>query len=428
MLALLRLKDRLFYGWVVVIACFIINAIIFGISYSFGVFFKSLEGEFGLTRGATSGVFSAYMLLYCVFSILGGWALDRYGPRIITLFMGLFTGLSLLLTSQASASWQLFISYGLLLAMGTGATYMVIMGTVSRWFDKKRGLALGIAGSGVGLGMLLIAPFATYLISSFGWRTAYILIGLIAWLIVIPLSRLLRKNPSEIGALPDGRRSGSGEMGTEEPSRGVSTQLAGFSLAQASRTSNFWLFGSVWLLYSFCYLLVLTHIVPHATDIGIPAMEAAAVLSLIGGSNIAGRLLMGRVSDSIGRKATATSCALLVAGSMIWLIWSQDLWMLYLFGIVCGFSFGGLDPAVTALLGDTFGLRSIGVIMGALNVAWGIGAAVGPAMGGLVFDVSGSYSVAFAAGALAALTAALLVALIRWETRGVFSRGLGKRK
>jgi len=416
LLSVLKLKDRLFYGWVVVIACFIIATVIYGINYSFGVFLKPLESEFGLTRGAISGVFSVYMLFGCVFGILGGWALDRYGPRVVALFMGLFTGLSLLLTSQTNASWQLFITYGLLLPLGTGATYMVIMATTSRWFDKKRGLALGIASSGAGLGTLLMAPFATYLITTVGWRTAYVIVGLIAWLVMIPLSRLLKKDPAEIGALPDGMKSTSSETGIEEERRESNTQLAGFSLLQASKTGSFWLLGAIWLLYAFCYLLVLTHIVPHATDIGIPAMEAAFILSLIGGSNIAGRLLMGRVSDSMGRRATAVICALLVSGAMIWLVWSQDLWMLYLFGVMCGFLFGGFDPAVTALIGDIFGLRSIGVIMAILNVAFGIGAAIGPAVGGLVFDASESYSTAFLVGALAMLITALLIVLIRRES------------
>jgi len=390
------------------------GTITYGSYNSFGVFFKSLGSEFGLTRTGTSGIFSLYMVLSCVVALIGGWALDKYGPKIIALLMGVFIGLSLLLTSQTNASWQLFITYSLLLAMGTGPNYVIIMATVSRWFDKKRGFALGVVGSGAGLGMLLIAPFATYLISSFGWRMAYTIIGFIAWLIVIPLSRLLRKNPYEIGALPDGIRAS--EMGIGEPSRESSTPQTGLSLIQASGTGNFWLFGSIWLLYAFCYLLILTHIVPHATDMGIPAMEAATVLSLIGGGNIAGRLIMGRVSDSIGRTMTAITCALLVAGAMIWLIWSQDLWMLYLFGVVCGFSFGGLDSPVTALIGETFGMRSIGVIMGALNVAWGIGSAIGPALGGLIFDASKSYSTAFLIGALAMLTVALLIALVRRET------------
>ena len=423
MLSVLKLKDRLFYGWVVVIACLIIATVIYGINYSFGVFLKPLESEFGLTRGAISGVFSVYMLFGCVFGILGGWALDRYGPRVVALFMGLFTGLSLLLTSQTNAPWQLFITYGLLLPLGTGSTYMVIMATTSRWFDKKRGLALGIASSGAGLGTLLMAPFATYLIANVGWRMAYIVLGLIAWLVMIPLSRLLKRDPSEIGTLPDGIKSVSNETGTEELRREDNTQLAGLSLLQASKTGSFWLLGAIWLLYSFCYLLVLTHIVPHATDIGIPAMEAAVILSLMGGSNIAGRLLMGRISDSMGRKATAIICALLVVGAMVWLIRSQDLLMLYLFGIVCGFSFGGLDPAVTALVGDIFGLRSIGIIMSILNVAWGIGSAIGSAVGGFVFDASKNYSMAFLAGALAMLIVALLIVLIRRETEKTFESG-----
>jgi predicted MFS family arabinose efflux permease len=244
---------------------------------------------------------------------------------------------------------------------------------------------------------------------------AYVIIGLIAWLIVMPLSRLLRKDPREIGALPDGTKSG--KTGTLPPnSPEGDTELTEFSLPEAAKTRSFWLFGSIWLLYSFCYLLVATHIVPHATDVGIPAMEAATVLSLIGGSNIAGRLLMGRVSDSLGRKATAITCALMVVVAMIWLLWAEELWRLYLFAIVYGFSFGGLDPPVTALIGDTFGLRSIGVIMGTLNIAWGIGSTVGPVIGGLVFDVSSDYSPAFLAGAAAMLVVSLLVALIKRET------------
>ncbi len=414
-----RIQDKLFYGWVVVAALLVIATFTYGLDNSFGVFLKSIESEFGLSRAVTSSVFSIHMVLGIIFSLLGGWALDRYGPKITIFFMGLFTGLSLLLTSQTNASWQIFITFGLLLSVGTGPAYIVIMATVSRWFDRKRGLALGIAGSGAGLATIFIVPFATYLISSFNWRIAYIAIGLMTWLIVIPLSRLVRKNPHEIGVLPDGVKLGVDKIETgrtEIDGKQSNTQPTDSSLLQAARTRNFWFLAIIWLLYSFCLFLVLTHIVPHATDIGISAMKAATVLSLIGGSNIAGRLLIGKVSDNIGRKATAITCALLVAGAMIWLIWSQDLWMLYLFAIVFGFFFGGLDPIITALIGDTFGLRSIGVIMATLNVAFGIGAASGPYAGGLIFDVSGSYSIAFLAGALAMLTVALFTALLREET------------
>ncbi len=413
MFSSLRIKNRVFYGWVVLATFLVIGTIIYGSYFSFGVFFKSIESEFSLTRAMTSSVFSLQTALGSVFALIGGWALDRHGPRIIILLMGLFTGLSLLLTSQTNAPWQLFITYSLLLSIGTGAMYVVAMATVSRWFDKKRGFALGIAGSGAGLGMAVMAPFAAYLISTLDWRMAYIIIGSIAWLIAIPLSKLLRKDPHEIRALPNGAKSNSVVIVTDEPIIGGSAQQGGTTLLQATRTLNFWFLGFIWLLDSFGYLMVLTHIMPHATDMGIPAMKAAAVISLIGGIGIAGRVFIGSVSDKIGRKATAITCALFMAIAMLWLAWSQDLWMLYLFGVIYGLAFGGFDTSVAALVGDTFGLRNIGMIMGTLNIAWGIGSAVGPAMAGVVFDVKGNYSIAFLAVALAMLTIALLVALTK---------------
>ncbi len=419
MLSPLRLKKKLFYGWVVVVAFLIIGTIIVGTRFSFGVFFKSIESEFDLTRTATSGVFSISMIFAGVFAILGGWALDRYGPRIVILLMGLFTGLSLLLTSQTNSSWQLFITYSLLLAIGTGAIYVVTMSTVSRWFDKKRGLALGIAGSGAGLGPFVMAPFATYLISSFDWRIAYIVIGLIAWLIVIPVSRLLKKEPHEIGTVPDGLNSPAKDINNEIES----TQPIDFSLLQVLKTRNFLLLISIWLFYGSSLLLILTHVVPHATDIGFSAGEAATILSLVGGTSIAGRVIMGRVSDSIGRKTTAIICSLLLAGALVWLIWAEDLWMLYLFALVYGFAQGGFVPPITAIVSDIYGLRNIGKILGVQEIGYGIGAAIGPAIGGFIFDIKNSYSLAFLLGAGAVLIVTLSVALIRREAIKTSERG-----
>ena len=399
----------------IVAVCLVINALTFGTRYSFGVFFKSIEGEFSLSRAATSGIFSIYMVLASAFEVLGGWALDKFGPRIVILLMGLFIGLSLLLTSQTNSPWQLFITYSLLLAIGTGPSYTVAMATTSRWFEKKRGAALGIAGAGIGLGTLVMAPLATYLIANFEWRVAYMVIGLSAGLALASLSKLLRKDPGEIGVLPDGIKPDSTKIGLGN-TRGTN-QPTNFSLLQALRTRSFWFLWAIWLTWALCFHLVLTHVIPHATDIGISTTKAAIILSLVGGISIPGRLIMGSVSDRLGRKMSAIACALLQAGAMIWLIWAQDLWMLYLFAIVYGLGYGGFDPPTLALVGDIFGLRHIGIIMGVLFVGWGIGAAIGPAVGGILFDISNNYSVAFAIGAAAMLVAALLVALIRPETK-----------
>lgn len=406
----LRRKDRLFYGWVVVATFFIAGTAIWGVRFSFGVFFKSIEGEFGLTRATTSAIFSTQMVLGAVFTILGGWALDRYGPRIVLLLMGLFTGLGLLLTGQTNSLWQLFLTYSLFLGMGTSAIFVMVMTTVSRWFEEKRGLAMGVASCGAGLGPVIVAPFATYLIAQFDWRTAFIIIGLIAWLIVVPLSWLLKRDPYEIGALPDGAKVPSENAGNRR------VPPAGLSVSQACRTRSFWLFILVFLLFATSLFLVVTHLVPHATDIGFSAVEAATLFSMTGGATIIGRLLLGAASDRIGRKAAPIICMSLHVSAMVWLLWSKELWMLYLFALAFGFSWGGMGPTMAALIGDTFGLGRLGAILGILDAGFCAGAAVGPYVGGLIFDASRSYSLAFSLGAAVMLLATLLVALVRRET------------
>ncbi len=407
-------SDKFFYGWVIVASFFIISTIMFGELTSFGVFFKTIEDEFGLNRAATSTIFSAQNLFGAIMSFVGGWAVDRYGPRLTALLAGIFTGLSLLLTSQTNAYWQLFITYSLLFSV-IGVVYTMITSTVSRWFDKNRGIALGIAGSGIGLGTVVIAPLATYFISNFGWRMAYIIMGLIAWLIIVPLSLLLRKKGSESEDKRYTAQLNSDDAGIAQPKNKGSIHLTDFSLREASRTRSFWLIGSIWLLNAFCYFLAVIHVVPYATDTGITTIEAATILSLIGASYIIGRIVIGRVSDGIGRKQAAITCALLAALAMIWLIWSQNLLMLYIFGVIFGFANGGLDTSIVALVGDIFGTHKIGIIMGTLQVSWGIGVLAGPAIGGLIFDASNSYFIAFLAGALAMFAIALFVALTRPE-------------
>ncbi len=407
-----RLKDKLFYGWIIVIAFLIAGTTLFGIHLSFGVFFKSIANEFHLTRSVTSAISSVNFILAGISSFLFGRAVDRYGPRRVIFLMGLISGFSLLLTSQVNSTWQLFITYSLLLSLGTGAIFVVLTSTISRWFDKKRGLAFGIAGAGSGIGTFLMAPFATYLIANFNWRTAYIVIGVIAWLVVIPISRLLKKDPYEIGARPDGANSLPEDITYDEEN----IPPTDFSLLQLFRDRNYWLITVIWLLYAPCFYLVLTHLVPHTTDTGFSAGEAALALSLVGALSIAGRIIMGNTSDRIGRKLTATICALFLSGAMIWLVWAQELWMVYLFASVFGFAFGGLGASLSALIGDSFELDKIGTIIGVLNIGWAIGAAAGPAMGGIIFDINRSYSIAFLIGAANMAVVSLLIMLVRQKT------------
>ena len=403
-------KNKLFYGWIVVITFSIVGTALFGIQFTFGVFFKSIVSEFVLTRAFTSSINSVSMLIMGFIAFGGGLAIDRYGPRIIILLMGIFTCLSLLLTSQTSSPWQLFITYSLLLSLGIGPIFVVITSTVSRWFDKKRGLALGIAGAGSGLGTIIMAPLSAYLIVRFGWRISYIILGLIAWLVTIPLSRLLKKDPHEIGTIPDGINLQTYDEIDEDRLRPVD-----LSPSQVFGTRSFWFLAFVWLFLSSSGFFIFVHFVPHITDMGFSASEAAIGLGLIGLSSFTGRILVGAISDRIGRKLTAVICALIQFGNMLWLTWAHDLWMLYLFAIVFGFTYNGLTTAISALIGDIFGIHSIGSIMGMLEIGFGIGAAIGPFIAGIIYDASGSYYIAFLVFAGALLLKAFFITLIRQE-------------
>ena len=411
-----QIKDRIFYGWVVVLAFFIIYAIFIGTSTSFGVFFKELVTEFSLTRATTSAIFSSRLVLGSIFAILVGWALDRFGPKVIVLIMGGLTGLSLILTSQTTVTWQLFVTFSVLLAMGSGASYNVVMSTISRWFNRQRGLAVGIIGSGGGLGTVIFAPFAAYLIAGFDWRVAYIVMAVIAIVFIMPLSLVLKRDPEEIGTLPDGVKSepSDRQFSGQAPVHGIH-QSNSLSMSHVFRTRSFWLISSLWLSTAFGIFLLLTHIVPHITDIGFSSIQAATFLSLNGIAVMAGTIIMGSVSDRIGKKITAVICSLVPVGFILWLVWADGLWILYLIAAVNGFTQGGHGVAVTALIGDTFGVANLGKIMGALGLGWAIGAGLGPVIGGLIFDKTGDYSLAFVIMAAVMLTRALFIILIRRE-------------
>ena len=159
--------------------------------------------------------------------------------------------------------------------------------------------------------------------------------------------------------------------------------------------------------------MVFVHIVPHAIDAGLSAIDASFVISLIGAANIPGRLVIGQFSDTFGRKALAVTCTLIHCLCLLWLLWASEPWQLFLFGIAFGFLWGGSGTVITAYIGDIFGTRSLGAIMGVISGCWAFGAAAGPALGGFLYDFSGHYLSAFALGAFSLLLAALVIIPIK---------------
>lgn len=409
-MATVKTGEKLYYGWIIVISGMIIAAILIGSRQSYGVFFTSIENAFGLNRAETSGIFSAFMALSAIFSALGGWALDKFGPKKTITAMGLFTGAGLLISSQMHTVWELYLTYSLLMAAGTGEAYTIVVGFVSRWFRKKRGLALGIATSGGGVGSLIYAPFASYLIISFNWRAALIVLGVIALIVIIGAAMLLRGYPAEIGLYPNGEKSSPAETG---PDTRKDVNPAEYSFREAFKTRQFWFIFMVWLFQGIAVYIITTHIIPYATDAGIPEIAAATIISVNSGFNILGGMSAGALSDRLGRKTVAIGCAILGAASLFWLMsLPSNLWMLFIFAAFFGISFGAVPAIISAFTGDIFGTLNIGTIMGAIGVAWFMGAAIGSLVGGAVFDIYNSYFMAFLVGAICMLMVTFFLTML----------------
>lgn len=384
-----RQKPKLFYGWIIVLAGFIVTGSTWGMQYSFGIFFKPMLAEFGWSRAATSGAFSTCMAVIAFSSLLMGWLCDRYGPRITIALSGTLISLGTFLTSQVSSLWQLYLFYGIIIGTGMGASFVPLMATISRWFEEKRGLASGIVAAGIGGGTLLIAPLARYSIDLVGWRMSYHIFGISLFVTIVGASMFLRAKPQDVGLLPFGTNGKS--------LRVVPTTDAqdDFTLKEAFKTGTFWMIFFAQMFWTFGLFIPMIHVVAYATDLGISPMAAAAIISIIGASSLIGKIVSGGISDKIGQKNTLLVSLAIQAFTMFWLMGSSNLYMFYPFAFLFGFSYGGVVPQFPVMTGKFFGLKYLGVIFGLINSGALLGNATGPAIAGYIFDVSQSYKTAF---------------------------------
>ncbi len=398
-------RSTFFYGYVVVIAAFSIMFVMWGAYYSFGVFFKPLLAEFGWTRAMTSGAFSLSLILTGSLNVLTGKLTDRIGPRLVVTISGVFLALGYLLISQTGTLWQLYLYYGIIVALGMSSGVVPLQSTIARWFTRRRGAMTGVVVSGIGVGMLVMPVVANTLINSYGWRISYIVVGFTALGLVIVAAQFLKRDPAKIGQLPYGE--------SDLPEKVVSIDV-GFSLREAMRTWQFWIIIVATLCFTMAEGTIMVHIVPHASDLGLSAVKATLILTLIGGVSIAGRIIMGSASDRIGNKAAWIICLVMLSVSIFWLILAQDLWMLYFFAVILGFGYGGLSVLISPIVAEYFGLRSHGVIMGVVIMFGGSGGmAIGPVVAGHIFDVTGSYQPAFILNSVISLVGLMLMLFLK---------------
>ena len=261
----MKLK-HIHYGWVIVFSGACALSTHAHVIYTFGVFFKPLITEFNWERGALSGAFSMSMLVSGPTSMLTGKLSDRYGPRILlTIYSFLIiTGLTLL--SRITSIWQVYLIWGLFIGLGTSCCFTPIMSTIPKWFLKYRGTAIGLTLVGFGIGGIIWPPLIQGLISTYGWRQTFLIMGIASLIIVLPISQFIRKSPAQLNVNPYGQpKLSNNENSIIPPNEGM-------LFDQAVRNSSFWLFGLVLISFWILVQVVFVHVVPHAIDIGISEM------------------------------------------------------------------------------------------------------------------------------------------------------------
>jgi len=329
---------------------------------------------------------------------------DKIGPRVVLTLCSLFFGLGLLLMSSITAIWHFYVFYGLLIGMGLGS-FVPLTSTVARWFVKRRTFMTGTVAAGTGMGAIIGPPVADRLIAAYNWRTSYIILGFAVLLLIIASAQLLRRDPSQKGQVPYGEHLGKAEK--------PKSRNDDFVLKEAVATRQFWLVFSQFFCFGFCLFVVMVHIVPHATDLGISSIKAAGILSLIGIICVMSKIVMGRIGDIIGNKNAWIIGFILVFLSLSWLLFVRELWGFYLFAVIFAVGYGAHMSQHAAAVAGLFGITAHGSIFGVLGLGVTAGTAVGPVIAGYLFDITDGYRIAFIVTIVVCITGLILTALTK---------------
>ena len=387
---------RVFYGWIVVGASALIVCIGMGILFSLGVFLKPLEESLGWSRSAISSVALLNWIAMGIGSFLWGALSDRIGTRIVAVAGGVLLGLGMVLSSQVTAIWQLYVTFGMIVGLAVGAFYAPLSATATKWFTANRGLAVSIVSAGIGLGTFVIAPLTRWLISIFDWRVAMIVVGDLAWLVVIPVALLIRNAPGDLGVVAMG-----GAATRHEPE---------FEARDVIAAPQFWLIALAHFACCAAHSGPIFHMVTHAIDQGVAQMAAASVLGVSGLASIAGRIGCGMIADRIGAKRTLIAGLAMQALMVVLYLTTRGLGGFYALALGFGIAYGGVMPLYALLIRQYFGEKIMGTAYGGVFLVSTLGMGLGSFAGGVIYDQLGSYTWLFISS-FAIGTAAALVAL-----------------
>jgi MFS family permease len=381
---------KIFYGWVIVGAGIVITCVGFGAMFSLGVFLQPMAVAMGWSRTGISTAALLNFLCMGVGSLFWGTLSDRLGTRTVVLLGGVLLGFGTVMASRAATLGQFQIFFGVVVGFAAGSLYAPITATTTRWFTQHRSLAVALVSAGLGLGSTTTGPLARWIITSYDWRTAMLVLGDIAWLVIIPTAFLLREPPAATADQPQVANDAEGGE---------------LTAAQALRTPQF---AAIALTYFGCCAAhsgPIFHMVSNAIDHGVPGMAAATVLSAAGLASLSGKIGCGLFADRVGAKRVLVGGLALQAAAISLYLLTRDLAQFYGVALLFGFAYGGVMPLYAIVAREYFGARIMGTTLGALGLASTLGMALGPVTGGWVYDAFGSYAWLFIGSAAIGLGA-----------------------
>ena len=391
------MRPPFYYGHVILFLCSLNMVFVRGASGAFSVFYVALLEEFHWSHAVGASIVSLNSLVYAFISPAVGYAFDRLGPRVMLPLAGLLMGLGFTLSGLSNSLWELYIYYGLLAAVGQGGLGFVTQSALlSHWFVRRRGTAIGLATAGQGFGMITIVPLAQIMISQLGWRAAFVLLGALILLTIIPINAIFqRRNPGEVGQLPDGESAGS--AGNPAAPRSGAKKYQ-WTLTTALRSFPFWSIAAGHLALGTGLFIIYTHLVAHLVHQGFDRLLAAFILGVIGLTRVAGTFIWGYASDRLGREKAYGLAVLITLVGLICVLGTgsgSPLWFIYMAAVIYGIGHSAGNPTYGAVIGDIFSGKNIGTIFGFLEITFGLGMALGSWSGGTIFDLTGSYRWAF---------------------------------
>ena len=369
------------YGWVVVGAGALMGCVAIGTVFSLAVFLQPMSEATGWSR---TGISSAMTIVFVAMGLGAfGWGAltDRFGPMVVVLSGGLLLGLGVAAASRATSLLEFQLVYGIVVGGAAGAVFAPTIATVTGWFEKRRSLAVSLVSAGMGMAPLTISPFAGWLITTYDWRTAQLCIAILAWVVLVPVAFLVRRPPSTVVRAGAASNSVAGDPG--------------MTVGQALRSPQFIVLAATFFACCATHSGPIFHTVSYAIACGLPPLTAVTIYSAEGLAGLGGRLVFGLSGDRFGAKRTLVVGLLIQAVAAGAYFFTRQLSEFYAVALVFGLAYGGVMPLYAVIAREYFPMRIMGTVFGAATMVSSLGMALGPAVGGLIYDHTGSYGLLY---------------------------------